>query len=504
MNVLMELPGIYEDALARYRARMEWDSFLTSGSSAETVFRYSGSAGKTAASGRTGEDREEENVLIYGDNLDVLTQGLRSGLLKERIDMIYCDPPFFTRSARAARLKVKSGRFPEIRELRMPAFNDGRRIEFREYLTEMTLRLMFMRETLSDTGSILIHLDSRAVHSVKLLMDAVFGEDCFVNEIIWTYKSGGASGRHLARKHDNILFYSKSKNYKFNVLKEKSYNRGLKPYRFRGVEEFRDEVGWYTMVRQKDVWQVDMVGRSSGERLQYATQKPEALLDGIIAMTTEEGDLCADFYCGSGTLAASAARMGRRFLCVDQTRLAVSNAMRRPLSRGTAFVLRDFSNTAQDAENGSSPSAVGSREGTDAADDSIVNDFLSGALRAVRGADGVRLQAAAEPAPRPRDVRAPAPDAARVPAGAAPSSPVPETAGTQDSLALLRQEDPEALTAFWCFGSLDEKGVFHASGIAGSPSGKTGAGTEAGPRDTHVWIGDICGGMTIVEIENEV
>ena len=106
-------------------------------------------------------------------------------------------------------------------------------------------------------------------------------EKNFVNEIIWTYKSGGSSKKHFARKHDTILVYSKTDKYYLSLPKEKSYNRGLKPYRFKGVEEFQDETGWYTMVNMKDVWNIDMVGRTSAERTGYATQKPEALLSSL-------------------------------------------------------------------------------------------------------------------------------------------------------------------------------------------------------------------------------
>lgn len=103
-------------------------------------------------------------------------------------------------------------------------------------------------------------------------MDEIFGEDNFVNEIIWHYKSGGSGKRHFSRKHDTILVYSKTKKYYFLPDKEKSYNRGFKPYRFKGVKEYKDDMGWYTMVTMKDVWNVDMVGRTSSERTGYATQ----------------------------------------------------------------------------------------------------------------------------------------------------------------------------------------------------------------------------------------
>ena len=115
-----------------------------------------------------------------------------------------------------------------------------------------------------------------------MLLDDIFGYDNLVNELIWSYKSGGFASRGFAKKHDTILVYAKSKVFYFRPSKEKSYNRGYKPYRFKGVEEFKDELGWYTMVNRRDVLSVDMVGRSSPERNGYATQQPVKLLDILI------------------------------------------------------------------------------------------------------------------------------------------------------------------------------------------------------------------------------
>ena len=105
--------------------------------------------------------------------------------------------------------------------------------------------------------------------------------------------------QHVSSYSSCETYFRKSKKYYFKAQQEKSYNRGYKPYRFKGVKEYKDELGWYTMVNKKDVWQIDMVGRTSSERTGYATQKPEALLRQILDSCTEEGDLCADFFCGS-------------------------------------------------------------------------------------------------------------------------------------------------------------------------------------------------------------
>ncbi|MBR2736748.1 MAG: site-specific DNA-methyltransferase [Firmicutes bacterium] len=320
MSLIRQLPDILDQAEAEYFN-------LSPGiprTDRKTVFVNDG-AGKAAGS------------FLLGDNLRILKEGVASGLLKEKFDMIYCDPPFYTREDKGVRIPVKSEAAPGTGAVSLRAYHDRWDGGMKGYLSSLALRLMLMRDTLKETGSIFIHLDWHASHAVKLLMDEIFGDKNFINEIIWNYKSGGAAKRHLARKHDTILFYSKSSQYKFHLKKEKSYNRGLKPYKFKGVSEYRDEIGWYTLVNQKDVWQIDMVGRSSSERLNYATQKPEALLTRLMEIVTDEGDLCADFYCGSGTLAAVAARKGRSFFCVDMSPLALANAVKRPIRDGYGF-----------------------------------------------------------------------------------------------------------------------------------------------------------------------
>jgi hypothetical protein len=171
-------------------------------------------------------------------------------------------------------------------------------------------------------------------------MDGIFGEQNFVNEVIWNYKSGGVSRRRFARKHDTLLFYSKTANHFFQAQQEKSYNRKFKPYKFKGVKEYRDELGWYTLVNMKDVWQLDMVGRTSSERTGYTTQKPESLMFRILESCTKEGDLCADFFGGSGTLAAAAEKSGRRWMLCDQGELAVINAQKRLAIAGASFELQ--------------------------------------------------------------------------------------------------------------------------------------------------------------------
>ena len=284
-----------------------------------------------SASGQSAEaEIRSENILCLGDNLKLM-KGLLEGTeaaeggrsLRGKIQMIYIDPPFFSKSDYDAVLSVQG------KNIRHKAYQDRWKAGMYGYLRQLTARLLCMKDLLAEDGLIFLHLDWHAVHYAKVIMDEIFGEKNFVNEIIWTYKSGGSTKKRFARKHDNILVYGKSGKYKFRALQEKSYNRGLKPYRFKGVEEFEDEIGWYTMVNMKDVWAIDMVGRTSGERTGYATQKPEQLIRRIIQCSTEEGDLVADFFCGSGTLPRVALETGRRFIACDAEELAIESTLGR-------------------------------------------------------------------------------------------------------------------------------------------------------------------------------
>jgi site-specific DNA-methyltransferase (adenine-specific) len=182
-----------------------------------------------------------------------------------------------------------------------------------------------------------VHLDWHSSHYIKLVLDELMGAGNFVNEIIWCYKSGGSGKRHFARKHDTILVYSKTKSYHIDVPQEKSYNREYKAYRFKGVKEYQDEKGWYTLVNMKDVWSIDMVGRTSAERTGYATQKPLELARRIIEASTEEGDLVGDFFCGSGSVLEAAYSLGRKFAGCDSEELAAAMSRKRLKKAGAEF-----------------------------------------------------------------------------------------------------------------------------------------------------------------------
>jgi len=256
------------------------------------------------------------NVIYCGDNLEWMRK-----MPDEFVDLIYADPPFF------------SNRHYEV------IFNDGAEIRSFEdrwqggiyhYVEWMKERCHEIRRVLRPTGSLYLHCDWHASHYLKVMLDEIFGIDNFQNEIIWAYKSGGATKRRFARKHDVLLFYAKDIHQcKFNLQKEKSYNRGLKPYRFKDIQEYKDDFGWYTLVNMKDVWRIDMIGRTSGERLGYPTQKPERLLERIIQASSHKDDIVFDPFCGCGTSIAVARKLQRQWLGIDVSPTACKLMKRR-------------------------------------------------------------------------------------------------------------------------------------------------------------------------------
>ena len=285
------------------------------------------------------------NQLFCGDNLPIVCRHV----CEASIDLVYLDPPFNSNTnyhtAESTRGKgdqvfLDTWRWDKDTAVQYESYiqhgSSGAKVlvalethlgrsDMLAYLAMMAPRLEQMRRVLKPTGSIYLHCDPKASHYLRILMDAVFGAGNFQNEIAWAYKSGGATRRRFARKHDSLLFYAVDIDQcKFNTLKEKSYNRGYKPYRFANVAEFEDERGWYTMVNMKDVWHIDMVGRTSVQRVGYPTQKPEALLQRILQASSDEGDVVLDPFCGSGTTPVVAQKMGRRWIAVDLAHAAIA------------------------------------------------------------------------------------------------------------------------------------------------------------------------------------
>ena len=277
------------------------------------------------------------NKLIWGDNKLILSS-LKNGALREEIEvqggikLIYIDPPFDVGADFSMDVEIGGETLTKkpnmLEEL---AYRDTWGKGADSFIAMIYERLVLMRDLLAEDGSIYVHCDWRVNSYLRLVLDEIFGKKNFINEVIWSYKSGGATTGRYGRKHDTIWFYSKNGASIFNVPKEKSYNRGFKPYRFKGVEEFEDQTGWYTLVNARDVWSIDMVGRTSAERIDYPTQKPEALLERIIKASSNENDLVADFFCGSGTTLAVAEKLGRKWIGSDLGKFAIHTTRKRML-----------------------------------------------------------------------------------------------------------------------------------------------------------------------------
>ena len=265
------------------------------------------------------------NRLIYGENLltmqALLVGDEATGLpsLRGKVDLIYIDPPFDSKADYRTKINlpgVEIEQKPTVME--QYAYGDTWGDGTVSYLKMMYPRLLLMRELLSEKGSIYVHIDWHVGAYVRVLMDDIFEKNNLVNEVIWGYKSGGAGEKGYAKKHDTLLMYKKSADFLFNVQKEKSYmglgystgNKNVVLY------DDNDGRGPYTLVNVKDWWiDIGMIATSKG-RL-YATQKPEALLERIIKASSNEGDLVCDFFGGSGTTAAVAERLGRRWITCD-------------------------------------------------------------------------------------------------------------------------------------------------------------------------------------------
>jgi len=274
----------------------------------------------------------EPNRLFWGDNLHVMRQ-----LPSESIDLIYIDPPFF------------SGRqynviFGDQNELR--SFSDIWEGGMPGYLIWLNARLYEMKRLLKKTGSIYVHCDHHASHYIKVEMDKIFGFPNFRNEIVWYYENGGGrSKNHFNRKHDIILFYSKTDDFKYNIDKVRVAYKETSMYSIYGTTH-HDVGKHYTPNREKgknpdDVWIMNILNPTAKERIGYPTQKPLEVIQRIIDVATDEGDVVADFFMGGGTTLVAAIGVrsdiaeplhptkyrvveSRKFIGCDQSRVAVA------------------------------------------------------------------------------------------------------------------------------------------------------------------------------------
>ena len=263
--------------------------------------------------------------IILADNMEVLPE-----IVEGTVDLIYIDPPFNTGKvqertrirtvrddARGDRTGFKGRRY-RTEPVETKAFDD----RFDDFPAFLEPRLQEAHRILAPTGSFFLHIDYRELHYCKVMLDSIFGRECFINEIIWAYDYGARSRKKWSTKHDSILWYVKDPgNYTFNYEEMDRI-----PYMAPGL------VGREKAARGKtptDVWWHTIVPTSGKERTGYPTQKPLGILTRIVKVHSRPGDLLLDFFAGSGTLGEAAARLGREFVLIDNNPEAAEIMARR-------------------------------------------------------------------------------------------------------------------------------------------------------------------------------
>lgn len=271
--------------------------------------------------------------LVHGDNLPVLD--CLATELSGAVTLAYLDPPFFTGKAHA---HVSRSRDPEsglIERRTSPAFDDRWR-SLSHYLDVLAPRLAKTFALLAENGSLVLHVDPKTSHYLRVLCDELFGPDHFASEIVWRYRRWPARTANFQRMHDVLLRFTKSRsgNAKFNQLYEPLAPSTLQTWGTHKQQAVIDDTGRRrrssTTARQSpgaplgDVWELGIVAPVAKERTGYPTQKPESLLERLILALTDPGDLVLDPYAGSGTTLATAARLGRRGIGIDHSERAVA------------------------------------------------------------------------------------------------------------------------------------------------------------------------------------
>ena len=264
------------------------------------------------------------NLVHFADNLEILR-----GLAESSVNLIYIDPPFNTgKTQRRERLRTErsddgdrkgfKGQTYRTTKLGSMAFADA----FDDYIRFLEPRLHEARRVLAPNGTFYLHLDYREVHRCKVLMDEIFGRECFLNEIIWAYDYGARTKKKWPPKHDNILVYVKDpSNYVFNYDAVERI-----PYMAPGL------VGKEKAKRGKfptDTWWHTIVSPTGKEKTGYPTQKPLGILKRVVAASSNPGDVVLDFFAGSGTTGEAALMLGRAFILVDSNIEALKVMARR-------------------------------------------------------------------------------------------------------------------------------------------------------------------------------
>lgn len=274
------------------------------------------------------------NLVLQGDNLAHLAQ-----MPDASVQLIYIDPPFNTgrQQARAThksvastagRLGFQGRRYEQVVE-RVLSYDD----EFADYWAFLEPRLEQAWRLLDATGTLYLHLDYREAHYAKVLLDALFGRDSFLNEIIWAYDYGARSKSRWPSKHDTILVYVKDpQRYHFD-----SSAVDREPYMAPGlVTKAKAALGKLPT----DVWWHTIVSPTGKEKTGYPTQKPEGILRRVVSASSKPGDTVLDFFAGSGTTGAVAHKLGRKFVLIDQNPEAIATIEARLAALGATFKSR--------------------------------------------------------------------------------------------------------------------------------------------------------------------
>jgi DNA modification methylase len=289
------------------------------------------------------------NKLIWGDNKLILSS-LKNGPLREEIEkqggikLIYIDPPFDVGADFSMDIEIGEETFikkPNI--LEEIAYRDTWGNGADSFIAMMSERLALMRDLLAEDGSIYVHCDWRVSGFVRLILDEMFGKENILNEIIWSYKRYTARAASFQKMHDTLFLYSKTKGYCFNQLYDDYQETTLKYHKWE-IDEKGKEFYWkrgqgiepYKIYKSEgvaanDVWNIPQIGPIGKERTEvgYPTQKPELLLSRVIRASSNEGDLVADFFCGSGTTAAVAEKLGRKWIVADLGKFATHATRKR-------------------------------------------------------------------------------------------------------------------------------------------------------------------------------
>ena len=275
------------------------------------------------------------NKIFWGDNLQVMGHLLKD--YRGKINLIYIDPPFCSQSDYKKKIEVHGIGKAESDSTSFEEKQYGDIWTNDEYLQFMYERFIIMRDLLSETGSIYVHCDWHKAHHLRLIMDEVFGQDNFRNEIIWWYLWGGRGKTQWNSKHDNLLFYSKSSKWTFNymdvlddhtLMTEGSKNRLNYAGAMVTTKSESSEIP-SDKVLPSDTWYIATINAMAKEKENYPTQKPEKLLEKIIMASSNPGDIVFDCFMGSGTTQAVAMKLGRRFIGADINLGAIQTTTKR-------------------------------------------------------------------------------------------------------------------------------------------------------------------------------